>query len=148
MVILPALASCDKIAQYDKAAHDSEEIKQKVNSLESEVKALNDRLTAIEGGKNKAAAQQTTTAKEPPNEQQVKAISEVVAQCVTIVHGTTPASAPGMAEMDKTFYRRFDAYYNIGTGLVQDNVTVNGDLPPRYAFRKCMAENGFPLGGN
>jgi hypothetical protein len=40
----------------------------------------------------------------------------------------------------------FDAYYNAATGMVQNNVEYNFQQRFLFAFQKCMADRGFPLG--
>ena len=44
---------------------------------------------------------------------------------------------------------RFDAYYNAATSRIHNNLDQLGYVPQRaylFAFEKCMAERGFPLG--
>ncbi len=44
------------------------------------------------------------------------------------------------------FFKKFDAFYNLATGTVQNNATeVAGDTEPLYEFNKCMASEGLPL---
>ena len=43
----------------------------------------------------------------------------------------------------------FDAYYNAATSRIHNNLDQLGYVPQRaylFAFEKCMAERGFPLG--
>jgi hypothetical protein len=68
-------------------------------------------------------------------------IEKVVQHCVDVVHNFHADDA-----MSQKFYTHFDAYYNRSTKRVIDNVVVNGDLPPRFQFGKCMASAGLPLG--
>jgi hypothetical protein len=49
-------------------------------------------------------------------------------------------------EVDKLFFRKFDAFYNTATGKVQNNAVYVGDQAALYQFDKCMASKGYPLG--
>ncbi len=50
-------------------------------------------------------------------------------------------------ELYMPFFKHFDAYYNPATGMVENNAASNGDQQALYNFRKCMAQEGFALGG-
>jgi len=67
------------------------------------------------------------------------AIDDVVKHCVDVVHNF-PAD-----QMDVKFFKKFDAFYNSASSQVENNSYLNGDLPPLYQFKKCMAMQGFPL---
>lgn len=67
-------------------------------------------------------------------------IDKAVTDCVRFVQSF--AAEPGF----DFFYKRFDAYYNAATGLVQNNATVVGDQAALFQFNKCMAQRGLPLG--
>ncbi len=71
--------------------------------------------------------------------QENAAVEKAVKECIDVVH-RFPAD-----EMEKQFYKKFDAFYNSATGRVQNNGYLNGDIPPQYQFNKCMASQGFPL---
>jgi hypothetical protein len=78
----------------------------------------------------------------PPEPAQV---ASAVKHCVEFVH-----QFPTHDQMDVTtnagFFKKFDAFYNLATGTVQNNATdVVGDTEPLYEFNKCMAEEGLPL---
>jgi hypothetical protein len=66
------------------------------------------------------------------------AINKVVSECVKLVHDFS----------NDSFFKRFDAYYNPGTGLIVDNRVYVGDRPAFFQFGKCMTQHGFPLGSN
>jgi hypothetical protein len=72
----------------------------------------------------------------------VAAINKVVKHCVDVVH------AMKVDDLEKQFFKKFDAYYNATTHLVENNAFLNGDQPALYQFRKCMAQEGLPLGGS
>ena len=62
----------------------------------------------------------------------------------------TPDAAPAKAavaicveQVHKAGHPDFDAYYNGATGRVENNAT--GAVAENYLFRKCMAEQGFPM---
>jgi hypothetical protein len=55
------------------------------------------------------------------------------------VHRRTPDDPS-----DAKYYKQFDAYYNPATKRVMNNGPKAGAI---YYFEKCMAEQGFPLGG-
>jgi hypothetical protein len=79
----------------------------------------------------------------PPPEP-VRVVS-AVKHCVEFVH-----QFPAHNQMDVTtnegFFKKFDAFYNLATGTVQNNATeVVGDTEPLYEFNKCMAGEGLPL---
>ena len=50
------------------------------------------------------------------------------------------------AQENKGQVWHFDAYYNAATGRVHNNIESNFQVRFLYAFEKCMAERGFPLG--
>jgi hypothetical protein len=87
-------------------------------------------LVGVCCGNVRARAQDTPT---------TTTINNAVNYCVDQVHHF-PAD-----EMSAQFYRHFDAYYNAGTGRVENNAFLNGDQPPLYQFNKCMASQGLPL---
>jgi hypothetical protein len=62
-------------------------------------------------------------------------IKSVVKACVAAVHVQYGSDL-------------FDAFYNPATQMVENNVTTQGQLPFLYNFRKCMAEQGYPLTGS
>lgn len=65
--------------------------------------------------------------------EQSAALSQIVADCVEVVHHTEPSS----------FYVHFDATYNPATGMVEYNHVGGQDA--LSIFNKCMASNGRPL---
>ena len=66
-------------------------------------------------------------------------VDDVVKRCVETVHRRTPDDPS-----DAKYYKQFDAYYNPATKRVMNNGPKAGAI---YYFEKCMAEQGFPLGG-
>ena len=74
------------------------------------------------------------------NAQDKAVIDKAVSDCVQFVHSFQ--ADPGM----QSFYRKFDAYFNVATGLVQNNATLVGDQAALFQFNKCMAQKGLPLG--
>jgi hypothetical protein len=75
-----------------------------------------------------------------PQSDPPRTVDEAVKACVDAVHATK------VGEMERSFFREFDAYYNPATQLVENNAYRGGDRPPLYAFNKCMVQKGFPLG--
>lgn len=151
--IAPLLSSCDKIAQYDKAAHDNEESKREIAQLKDKVKALDDRLTLDEGLIATISTPQrnaSSTAAAPPPARQAPPVNAspridpteirgAIAACVQTVHEAAPADFSG------DFYRKFDAYYDEGSGLVKNNAQLVGDQPPKFLFEKCLSGKGYSL---
>jgi hypothetical protein len=78
----------------------------------------------------------TTRAFADPNVQQINA---AVKACVeaTNAHDDRPPNPNNW---------HFDAYYNAANGMVQNNVEYNFQQRFLFAFQKCMADRGFPLG--
>jgi hypothetical protein len=70
---------------------------------------------------------------------QIDALNQVISRCVGWVRDQGPKDFTGK------FWTEFDAYYNVSSGRVENNVTLNGGMPPLFAFNKCMASNGVPL---
>jgi hypothetical protein len=68
------------------------------------------------------------------------AIDKAISGCLNFVHSFPAEPGYGM------FFKRFDAYYNTATGLVQNNAVTVGDHAALFQFNKCMAQSGFPLG--
>jgi hypothetical protein len=69
-------------------------------------------------------------------------INAEVKACVEAVN------AQALKENPRITYR-FDAYYNAATSSIHNNLDQLGYVPQRaylFAFEKCMAERGFPLG--
>jgi len=86
---------------------------------------------------NPTAMQGTTQTISPDQSHAI--IEKVVKYCVDVVH-KFPAD-----QMEAQFFKRFDAFYNLATGRVENNGYLNGDIPPQYQFNKCMASQGVPL---
>lgn len=61
-------------------------------------------------------------------------IDKTVSACVSAVHAIHPS------------FQRFDAFYNAGTGRVENNAVYVADQDALYNFNKCMAQHGIPLG--
>jgi len=72
-----------------------------------------------------------------PTEQ---AVQVAVKKCLDVVHGTTPHNF-----ILSSYYENFDAFYNPASKQVEFNGNANGDLEPRFEFKKCMAENKIPI---
>jgi hypothetical protein len=68
--------------------------------------------------------------------QDTAVINKAVSECIKFVH----------AFSDDSFFKRFDAYYNVATGRVENNVMYVGERAALFQFNKCMAQHGFPLG--
>jgi hypothetical protein len=75
----------------------------------------------------------------PQTAEQPDTIEKAVKLCVDLVHATKAE------ELDRQFFKGFDAYYNPADGTVQNNAYRNGDRLPLYTFNKCMVQKGFPL---
>lgn len=78
----------------------------------------------------------------------VEQINAVVKACIEVAN----AQNVGNPNVGKW---HFDAYYNAATGRVHNNAETmpSGGIKPYqhpslFAFQKCMAERGFPLGNN
>jgi hypothetical protein len=63
----------------------------------------------------------------------------VIAECVRKVR-SLETQPKGLGQP----YAEFDAYYNQGSGRVENNNRYV-DQGPTYAFNKCMAAKGVPL---
>jgi hypothetical protein len=66
-------------------------------------------------------------------------VTKTVKQCVDLVHADK--SEPDL----KTFFEKFDAFYNLASGRVENNATRNGDQRALFVFKKCMNEKGIPI---
>ena len=71
--------------------------------------------------------------------QEPAVINKAVSECLNFVHSfpADPTYEP--------FFKKFDAYYNPGTGLVENNAMTNGDQAALFQFNKCMVQHGVPL---
>jgi hypothetical protein len=85
-------------------------------------------------------AQQSQAAQQQSPEA-LAAINAAIKHCVDVVHKMKPNEIYGQS------YKHFDAYYNTATGMVENNAFLNVDQAALYEFRKCMAQEGYPLGG-
>ena len=74
------------------------------------------------------------------NRDQTQALEIAIASCVKVVRESAPTDSYA-----KKYWTEFDSYYNSGSGKVEDNANLNGHLPAKYAFNKCMARMGIPL---
>lgn len=93
--------------------------------------------TAANRGDNRGARK--TDSRSGLNKQQVDTLHAVVKDCVRSVHEAAPS------DYEVTYWRGFDAFYNPGSGRVENNAILVGQAPAKFAFYKCMAENGIPL---
>jgi hypothetical protein len=66
-------------------------------------------------------------------------VVKTVKQCVDQVHADN--SEPGL----RGFYLGFDAFYNLGSGRVENNAYRPVDQKPLFIFKKCMNEMGVPI---
>ncbi len=66
-------------------------------------------------------------------------IGKAIAECVRKVR-SLEAQPKGYGQP----YAEFDAFYNLGSGRVENNNRYV-DQGPTYAFNKCMASKGVPL---
>jgi hypothetical protein len=72
--------------------------------------------------------------------QSTDTINKAVNECIEVVH-----SSPGN-DFEKFSDKKFDAYYNPATGLVENNVIYMDDKGSLFKFNKCMTSMGLPLG--
>jgi outer membrane murein-binding lipoprotein Lpp len=144
------LTGCDKNKEFETVKSEVAAYKVEIERLNSEVSATKARVAALEE-KQVIAAQVAPPAPPPrqtpkgPTQEQIAQLNRVIRMCVEVVHATKPAANDPLGEITAQFYARFDAYYNANTGRVQNNTTLNGELPAVYTFNKCMADNGIPL---
>ena len=134
------LTGCDKVQQFDKMKSDLADTKKQVESLKFDMSKLDDRLLANEAyTHNLYDEKKTSESNQFSNKlapQEIEEINKAVQTCVTNVHEISP---------DNPFYQNFDAYYNTATGKVQNSARTNFEMPPQFAFSKCMVSQGFPL---
>jgi hypothetical protein len=75
----------------------------------------------------------------PLSQADAETVVKAVKQCVDQVHADN--SEPGL----RGFYMGFDAFYNLGSGRVENNAYRPVDQKPLFIFRKCMNERGVPM---
>jgi hypothetical protein len=115
------------------------EVRDLTASIGTEVASLKERLDRLEAQPPKT---EPTKNPPPPAINDADAIKRTIADCVRKVRGleTKPASDAWSGRP----YAEFDAYYNQGSGRVENN-NHYVDQGPNYAFNKCMASKGVPL---
>jgi hypothetical protein len=153
MVCISGLSACDQVKRFADIPADidgaksqisqvqghSDAVATEVGELRARVAALDMRLSTLE-----RAQVRVKTGPEPLDPQQVTSLNSLVADCVKEVRSAAPADS-GFNTIDRRFWTGFDAFYNPGTGKVQNNVVYNGERPALYAFNKCMSARGIPL---
>jgi hypothetical protein len=92
----------------------------------------------------------TSALAETPLSDQTSEVIKIVKQCVAAVHAagdcwTQKSGAVTCSYSEHEFYKNFDAFYNSANGLVENNVTLQGERKALFLFKKCMAEKGVPL---
>ncbi len=117
-----------------------EQSQQKAADLQRQISTLRDRIAHLE-------SQPTPPKDEPtkhlpaPADGGNSAIKKAISACVQTVHSLeTPAEAASIGRP----YAEFDAFFNQGSGRVENNNRYV-DQGPTYAFNKCMASKGVPL---
>jgi hypothetical protein len=75
----------------------------------------------------------------PLSQADTETVVKTVKQCVDQVHADN--SEPGL----RGFYLGFDAFYNLGSGRVENNAYRPVDQKPLFIFKKCMNEMGVPI---
>jgi len=148
------LSGCDRLKQIDELPARAEASRVAIAALQLEVATAKKEITELRDdlGATKArlllaelSAQQATATKkaaepQPISGESLATLTAAIAGCVQVAR-----EIPAQDEMEARFYKRFDAYYNPGNGLVQNNARYNGEMPALYAFNKCMVAKGFPL---
>ncbi|MDR6538866.1 hypothetical protein [Variovorax soli] len=148
------LTGCDKLKAFDELQSNagktnlqvadlesqSAKYRQELSELRSEIAGLRVRVLVLEANSSKQQADQPSS-RQRLAEDDIAKLNVVIAKCVAVARNLPPKD-----EYAASFYKDFDAFYNVGTGRVQDNVIYNGGQPARFAFNKCMADRGWPLG--
>lgn len=124
-------AGCDNQAAVADLRTRTEALTAEVTNLKGRVEEL-EALTVEQG---KAMAAKATS---PPSPDTAM-INRVLAECVRKVR-SLETQPKGLGQP----YAEFDAFYNPGSGRVENNNRY-ADQGPTYAFNKCMASKGVPL---
>lgn len=140
---LLSLSGCERLTAYKDAPRELAETKAALAQLQGEFVGLRGEVVALRiqtkiDKEDAEKSQQTSPRRIGAAE--MPALKSVITDCVQQVRGAAVAN-----EFSKDFWTGFDAYYNPATDRVLDNTTMNGQLPARYAFQKCMASRGYPL---
>ena len=137
------LSGCDKLKEIDDVKSEASANKQQLEALKAELATVRGKLAALEDFQRLAAQQKAISdaGLQPPTAQQIASLTDAVSKCVFIIRNSAPKEGWPGADA----YTSFDAYYNPGSGRVENNVVVQGGRPALYAFNKCMAARGFPL---
>ncbi|MCX7174061.1 MAG: hypothetical protein NT159_09070 [Proteobacteria bacterium] len=130
------ISGCEKPKELDELKTDMADLKQRVARLEQ-----------VQQQAQQLAEQQAQQHAKQQAEQQANSINriEAIQRTIKLCVEATRSLAQNVEGYEKKFYTGFDAYYNLGSGTVQNNVMLNGEKPALYAFNKCMAEKGVPL---
>jgi predicted nucleic acid-binding Zn-ribbon protein len=133
-------ASCDNNNQSEVNAlrAQAQQSQTEVNVLKGSVANLSDRIGRLEAQpQSKELPAAATQNSQGGN---AAAINKAIADCVRKVRSleTQPKDSGGQ------LYAEFDAFYNQGSGRVEDNNRYV-DRGPNYAFNKCMSSKGVPL---
>jgi hypothetical protein len=144
LVLITGLGSCDRQASQDHQAISQAASKQEVAELRGEIGSLKASIATLQSAQlitrvSNLETQLNNGATHALQSDQISKLTGVVSQCVKVVHDAAPT------DYTKDFYDKFDAYYNPGSGRVENNNTLVGGLPAVYLFNKCMASGGFPL---
>lgn len=147
------LSGCDKLKEMEELKNNlatykqqmdelnvrADIYRQQISELRIELALVREKLATVEPPKKKVVSD------EGPRRftgEQIEMLKKVIAQCIEVARASAPKDTP---DYSLGFYTRFDAYYNVASGLVQNNVRLSGEMPALYAFNKCMASQGWPL---
>ena len=119
-------------AQIEQSRKETGELKA---SMGTEVASLKERIERLETSPAKKEPAKTS----PVSSGNAATISKTIAECVGKVRSLETQSK-GFGQP----YAEFDAFYNPGSGRVENNNRYV-DQGPTYAFNKCMASKGVPL---
>jgi hypothetical protein len=119
-------------AQVELSRKETSDLK---SNISTEVKNLKERIERLEAQPTKTEAAKTLSS----SSGDAAPIGNAIAECVRKVR-SLETQPKGFGQP----YAEFDAFYNPGSGRVENNNRYV-DQGPTYAFNKCMASKGVPL---
>ncbi|MEB0058802.1 hypothetical protein [Variovorax sp. LG9.2] len=150
------LSGCDQLRAFDEvkngvvADHQrlaeltvtSSDSQQQIVSLRVELGAIKQRLAALEIAQSVSPKAASNDPAVLPSEQAAM-LTASITQCVQQVRSIGD-TLPKEPFDNAVVYAKFDAFYNVASGRVQNN-NQYVDQSAIYAFNKCMSTHGWPL---
>ena len=143
-------SGCSRLAQFDAHFDEIAKLKTQVASLQNQTDGmskdlsnLNTQLVTLVSRANELEALRRKSSIESQADTQpaqIQLVESAIASCLKQVREFVPEQSH-----EKTFWTGFDAYFNLASGKVRDNVTMNGQLPAKFAFNKCTSARGVTL---